>query len=145
MSRRRIVHTSARSLERCRKLGWIADKVERWVPMKGHPAGGQRKDFLGAFDIIALATDRPNGDAQGNTWYDPPLCIGIQSCSMSGRAAHLAKLSEPETAARIREWLRCWSNRAELWAWRKLKVKRGGKAVRWECEVTALPVNGGAS
>ena len=77
---KRVVLSSERTLRECRKRGWIADKVERWVPIRGHPAGGIRKDFLGAFDIIAFERG--------------PIanCIGIQSCSMSGRAAHMAKL-----------------------------------------------------
>ena len=124
---KRVVHTSARSLERCRKLGLLAGKVERWVPMPSHPGGGKRMDFLGVFDIIAftdpLATDER-------------YCVAIQSCAMSGRAAHLAKMNESHAV--ISAWNSVPGHRAELWSWRKLKVKRGGKAVRWECEVTTL-------
>ena len=136
---KRVVHTSARSLERCRKLGWIADKCERWIPMKGHPAGGQRRDLFGAFDIIALVkVPAQASDDDGAVWPSERIeCVAIQSCAMSGRAAHLAKLNAPAVASTVQMWERA-GNRAELWAWRKLKVKRGGKAVRWECEVTTL-------
>lgn len=31
-------------------------------------------------------------------------------------------------------WLQA-GNELQFWAWRKLKVKRGGKAMRWDCKV----------
>ena len=82
---------------------------------------GQTHDFLGCVDIIAIS---------------PTETLAVQSCG-SAFAAHLRKMTE-ECAHEVREWLRCPSRRLELWGWRKLKVKRGGKAMVWTPRVKEI-------
>ena len=104
-------HTS-RTLEYLRNLGMVAEVVERWVPNPSHPAGGVRKDLFGIIDIIAL------GDRPGTT--------GIQSCGQAF-AEHDRKILDSEMALK---WLNK-NNTLMLIGWRKVKLRRGGKAMRW--------------
>ena len=118
---------TARTLKALRAAGHEAEVVEKWVrfskpgndlKLTGTP--GVRRDLFGFADIVALKDGH---------------IVGIQCCSMSTRAAHLKKIrAEP----RLGTW---WGagGLCELWAWRKVKVKRGGKAVRWQCEVVTVP------
>lgn len=101
----------------------LIGKVEMFIQRPGQPFGF-RRDLFGWMDILAQGPD-------GN-WY------GVQSCAMSGRAAHVAKLNDPLIRDNIVRWMDAPTHRAELWAWRKVKVKRGGVAVRWEVERTEL-------
>jgi hypothetical protein len=116
---------TARTLAALRKAGIPAQVVERWVRFGSDPTGGLcgksgvRKDLFGCIDVIALRDHR---------------IVGIQCCAMSGRAAHLAKIA----AEPLAETWRAAGGRLEVWAWRKVKLKRGGKAVRWQVEVTTL-------
>lgn len=118
--KKKIVHSSSRTMERMRKLGFTCiGKTEKWVPMPFMPGGGKRFDLWGWCDVMA--------EHQG-LWY------GIQSCGMSDRAKHLDKLRSDDLAPNIAAWLACPFHRAEIWSWRKLVVKRGGKAVTWEVD-----------
>lgn len=72
-------------------------------------------DFLGFGDIIALM---PNG------------ITAIQACG-SDFAAHKRKILENEHAP---EWIKS-GGRLELWGWRKIKRKRGGKQMIWSPRV----------
>ena len=74
---------------------------------------GIRQDLFGFIDIIAL---RAGG------------IVGVQCCAGSGFAAHDRKIRENEMAP---EWIKSGGS-IELWAWRKVKLKRGGKAMRWK-------------
>jgi hypothetical protein len=55
---------------------------------------------------------------------------GIQCCGTSF-SAHDRKLLVDERENSI-AWLSTPGTTLELWGWRKVKVKRGGKAVRYE-------------
>lgn len=121
-----MVRASARSTAFAKRQGWTCWTTERWVPIPGMPGGGRRMDMGGWCDHVVIR----NGE-----------CVGVQSASMSGRAAHLSKMGSEPAASGIRAWLSVPGHRAELWSWRRIKVKRGGKAVRWECEVTPLGVS----
>ena len=113
-----VVFSASRSLAYARKHGWMAGKVERYIHQTK-----RRIDLFGWCDLIVL-----DGDA----------LIGVQSCGMGARAKHLDKYREDQVVlAGLRAWIATGA-RAELWAWRKRKVKRGGKAVRWSHEVTDL-------
>ena len=57
----------------------------------------------------------------------PKGICGIQSCAGSGFAAHDRKILESEYSP---EWLKAGGH-IELWAWRKIKMKRGGKQMVW--------------
>ncbi|KKN37418.1 hypothetical protein LCGC14_0763660 [marine sediment metagenome] len=119
-----------RTLARLKKDGMTCGIVEKWIqfgpnhPMRrpGFSMPGIRKDFLDIIDIIAF------NDTE--TW-------GVQSCAGSGFAAHWRKL----TVDRVEEsqgWVACPSRRLFIYAWRKLKVKRGGKAMRWEARIEEI-------
>ena len=108
-------HT-ARTLKYFRDLGYYADMVERFIP------GGQfgtRRDYAGIVDILAM---KP---------FARPICV--QSTG-TGYAAHLEKM----LTAKIRigdedrlagEIILKSGFELCLIGWRKIKVKRGGKAM----------------
>lgn len=113
-------------MNKCKQLGWLVGRAEQWVNIPGHPAGGIRRDLFGWIDIVAITAETS------------PQVIGIQACTMGDRAAHLAKMTaSDEVTEAIMRWLSAGC-RAELWAFRKLLIKRGGKAVKWECAATDL-------
>ena len=108
-----------RTLKELRKRGYRVDIVERWIPIPG--GHGRRRDLFNIIDILALSTD---------------FILGVQSCGNSF-SAHWKKLTEDE-AENTWDWLSMPYTRLEIWAWRKVKVKRGGKAVRWEPRIKAI-------
>jgi len=87
--------------------------VERWNQFAG--PHGVRQDLFGIIDIIALDPERG--------------VVGIQSCGESF-AAHERKILDERTQSSI-DWLSTPGTRFELWGWRKVKLKRGGTAMRW--------------
>ena len=98
-----------RTLALYREKGYSIEVVERWIM-----GGFVRKDYLGIIDMIAInATET----------------IGVQSCGQAW-SAHIKKITE-EGAASARLWLSCPGRRLILVGWRKLKIKRGGKAVHF--------------
>jgi len=109
---------TARTLEYLRSMGCMAAVVERWNPhVKPH---GARQDLFGFIDLLALnATET----------------LAVQATTGGHAANRVAKLTG-ECADNVRRWLACPSRSLEVWGWRKLKVKRGGKAVKWEVSRT---------
>ena len=91
--------------------------MERYNAFVG--AHGVRQDLFGIIDVIALDPQRG--------------VIGVQSCG-ADFAAHERKFFE-ERASECIDWLSTPSTRLELWGWRKVKLKRGGKAMRWQPRV----------
>ena len=81
------------------------------MPMPTVPGGGFRKDFLDIIDFICV---------------DDHQTIGVQSCGQAF-VEHKKKIYGSDNT---NIWL---SRHRELWliGWRKLKVKRGGKATKW--------------
>lgn len=105
-----------RTLKWLREDGWLADVVERWVPWPGADGvrKGNRHDAFGILDILALKPGEP--------------ILGVQCFGATGMPSHRAKVQEaPATAL----WLGA-GGRLLLVGWRKVRVKRGGKAMRWE-------------
>lgn len=102
---------TSRTLRECRARGYICDKAEKFNAYAG--PFGRREDLFNFIDIIYL--DRANG------------IVAIQSTGPSGHSQHRRKILENEFAL---EWLKC-GGKIELWSWRKLLLKRGGKARRW--------------
>jgi hypothetical protein len=99
-----------RTLKYLREQGYICDMVERFIAFpKPH---GHRKDFLGIIDIIA---------------FNDLTTIGVQSCGQDF-AAHLKKIKESEMTTL---WLNSVDRELWLIGWRKLVLRRGGKAKRW--------------
>jgi len=101
-----------------RAMGRLIEICERWQINPKVPGGGYRKDLFGFLDMIALDPDEG--------------IIGIQSCGQSF-AAHLKTMVDSEMVTpNVIKWLTSPSKpKLELWGWRKLKLKRGGKALRW--------------
>lgn len=108
-----------RTLRELRNQGRICGIVERWNQYAG--PHGIRQDLFGFIDIIALDPQRG--------------IIGVQSCGQSF-AAHLKKITE-ERADECIEWLNC-QGKVELWGWRKILLKRGGKAMRWKPRIQII-------
>ncbi len=102
-----------RTLAALKAKGCIVGNVERFQRFAGK--FGVRQDLFGFIDLIAL-------DVQGGT------TIGVQSTGTSF-SGHEHKILE-ECRALAALWLLC-GNRLQLWGWRKLKKKRGGKATYW--------------
>lgn len=102
-----------RTLAVLRDRGMEVAIVEKWNAHVG--PHGIRQDLFGIIDILAL--DGING------------IIGVQSCGQAF-SEHHKKLTE-ERAQQTIAWLSTKGCRLELWGWRKVKLKRGGKAVRW--------------
>lgn len=127
-----------RTLRELRAQGRIVEIVEKWITIRKRPidadadAGdsdsrkysvhGFRKDLFGFIDLIAL------DPSQG--------IVAIQSCGQSF-AAHLRKLLDSECTEFVIEWLKC-GGKVELWGWRKVKLHRGGKALRWQPRITRI-------
>lgn len=101
-----------RTLKECKRRGWTAQVVERWVPF-----ARRRVDLFGCIDLVALT---PNG------------ILGIQACAGSSHAARLAKANaEPRLSA--------WRDAGGLfavWSWAKRGAK--GKRKRWALREEAV-------
>ena len=109
-----------RTLKELRKRGFKVGIVERWLSFAGQ--FGKRQDLFGIIDIIAITSE---------------MTIGIQACGNSF-AEHYRKLTEEKNQESY-DWLACSYRRLEIWSWRKVKVKRGGKAMIWQpriCQIT---------
>ena len=107
------ISPTSRTLEYIRTRGWVAGIVERFLPHAGR--FGKHVDLFGFADIIALGENS---------------IIAIQSCGQAF-SAHHKKLTEDENAApNVELWLKN-GGRLLLIGWRKVLLKRGGKARRW--------------
>ena len=99
-----------RTLKYLRDQGMTVDMCERWIRNPKHPAGGFRKDMFSFADMVAV------GDG----------ITAVQSCGQAF-SAHLKGMLDNEN---VLAWLRAGGD-VSLIGWRKLKIKRGGKATRW--------------
>lgn len=102
-----------RTLRSLRQEGFIVGVVERFNPYAGK--FGITQDLFGIIDIIAIKHDA--------------IC-GIQSCGNSF-SEHNKKILANEFAP---EWLKVGGH-LELWAWRRVKLKKGSIAIRWRPRV----------
>ena len=105
-----------RTLKALRDRGLRSAIVEKWNQYAG--PHGIRQDLFGIIDVLALGSEG---------------VIGVQACGNSF-SQHFRKLTE-ERAEECIDWLKTPGTSLELWAWRKVKLKRGGKAMRWEPRV----------
>lgn len=95
-----------RSLEFCRKQGWIAGVVEKW-----NPHARIRQDLFGCIDLIVI-DDLEQGP------------LAVQATSGTGHAARRKKsVAEP----RLKLWLEAPA-RFEIWSWSK-RGPRGKRKV----------------
>jgi len=102
-----------RTIRELKSLGRRCGIVERFNAYVG--PHGVRQDLFGIIDIIALDPERG--------------VVGIQSCGQNF-AEHVRKFTD-ERHQECVDWLSTPGAKLELWGWRKVKVKRGGKAERW--------------
>jgi len=109
-----------RTLRALRDRGLVCAIVEKFNQYAGQ--FGRREDLFGIIDIIALDPERG--------------VIGIQACG-SDFAGHKRKILE-EKYQETSDWLNTPGTSLELWSWRKLKVKRGGKAMVWKPRVEVI-------
>ena len=110
-----------RTIKALKDIGRICGIVERFNAHVG--PHGIRQDLFGFIDIIAI---------------DPDCgIVAVQSCGQDW-TGHVRKIKEERNEAAY-EWLR--HARAELWAWRKVKLKRGGKATRWKPRIGIIRID----
>jgi len=113
-----------RTIRALKNQGVICAVVEKWNPHVG--PHGIRQDLFGIIDVLAL---------------DPESGVrGIQCCAGSGFTKHWTKLTVDNAQASY-DWLSTPGTSLEIWAWRKLKVKRGGKAMVWQPRIKAVTLS----
>ena len=112
-----------RTMRHLRLQGCICAVVEKWNAYAG--PFGIRQDLFGIADILCLDPERG--------------FVGIQACSQSS-ASHLRKMKEERTQECI-DWLTTPGGVLEVWCWRKVKVIKGGKAMRWSPKITAITLD----
>jgi len=111
-----------RTLKAMREQGRLVANVEKFNRFGG--THGIRIDAFGWIDLLVI--DPADG------------IIGVQSCGQD-YAGHVRKITEERNEA-VYEWLK--HARAELWGWRKIKLKRGGKAMRWRPRIGDIVLDG---
>lgn len=121
MAVKKKIRPTSRTYAECRARGIVCDRVEFWNQYAGK--FGLREDLFGFLDIIAL------DPARG--------IVGIQACGPGEFAAHKRKILANEHAPL---WLKC-SGKIEIWCWRKLLKKRGGKARYWSPRIEEITID----
>lgn len=111
-----------RTLRAMREQGRLCGIVERFNAHVG--PYGIRQDLFGFIDIIAI--DPVHG------------IVAVQSCGQSF-GDHVKKLKEERNEA-VFEW--CKHAHCELWGWRKVKLHRGGKVMRWAPRIADITIYG---
>jgi hypothetical protein len=109
-----------RTLRALREQGLVCAIVEKWNPYGG--PHGIRQDLFGIIDVLALDPQRG--------------VVGVQSTG-NDFAGHLRKLTEKKPQECL-DWLSTPGTTLELWAWRKVKARRGGKQLIWQPRVRVL-------
>ena len=110
----------SRTMNWLRKRGSTCAVVEKWNQFAGKH--GVRNDLFGIIDVLSLEPGRG--------------ILGIQCGPGGGHMQHKRKIVEEKTAETI-EWLEC-GGLLEIWSWRKVKIKKGGKALRWEPRIEEI-------
>lgn len=109
-----------RTMRELRNQGRKCAIVEKFNTFVGKY--GIRQDLFGIIDIIALDPQRG--------------VIGVQSCGQDF-SGHWKKITIEHNQDAY-DWLTTPGAKLELWGWRKIKVKRGGKAMRWEPRIKEI-------
>ncbi len=105
----------------CQTLA-ITERWNQWAKV--------RQDLFGFIDVLALV----EAPFRGNASYHETWAIQTTTTNIAERIAKI-KANPHYKNCLDANW------RILVWGWRKLKVKRGGKAVRWtlrEEEITFL-------
>jgi hypothetical protein len=105
---------TARSLAYAREQGWLVGVTEHW-----NPHARIRQDLFGFIDVVVI-----DGDVRAGG------ILAVQATTGSNASKRVQKILDTPDAE---TWLRA-GLRIEVWSWRKLKVKRGGIAYRWELD-----------
>jgi len=103
-----------RTLKLLRDEGYLAQVVERWCSFTK-----RRHDLFGIIDVLAIK--------EGET-------LAVQTTSGSGVSARMKKMLDSDTLEPIMKagW------KVHVHGWRKVKVKRGGKAMRWAVRIVDM-------
>jgi len=115
----RISYTS-KTLQYLKNQGVLVGVVERWNQYVG--VHGIRQDLFGFIDIIAA--------------YPGRGIVAVQCTGPNGHSQHKKKILDECTDNAI-EWLKS-GGEIELWSWRKLLTKRGGKQRRWQPRIEQI-------
>lgn len=108
-------HTQ-RAIKLLKENGYYPGNTERWIPIPSLPGGGKRKDLYGFIDMEGL----------GNKYY-----IGLQVCGQAFSEHHKKITEDNELTRLLEKYIRFQSHKFYLIGYRKVKLKRGGKAMRW--------------
>ena len=113
--------STQRTLRVLRERGLVCAIVEKWNRFAG--PFGCRQDLFGIIDVLGL-------DPQKGV-------IGAQCCVGATFRQHYEKITK-ERYEETKAWLSTPGCSLEIWAWRKIKLERGGKAMRWEPKVRQI-------
>ncbi len=108
-----------RTMRHLREQGarvWIVEHYNPYVGMHG-----VRVDLFNIIDILAL---------------DPSGVLGIQACGADFKK-HYEKLTIEHCQESL-DWLKTPGTKLFIYSWRKLKLKRGGIAMRWAARVVEI-------
>jgi hypothetical protein len=119
------ISPTQRTLQYLRDEGYNSWIVERYIRAPHLPGGGKRIDLFNIGDLISI---KP-----GEIWL-------IQSTGQAF-SEHHHKLFE-EKRQEVVNWLEA-GGLFLLIGWRKLKVKRGGKAMRWRPRIREYKLESG--
>jgi len=109
-----------RTLRALRQQGRICDIAEKFN-IHARPFG-KRFDLFGFIDVVVLDPQRGIG--------------GIQSTGQAFKQ-HIDKLLDGDCTELVIEWLKS-GGFVEAWGWRKIKLRRGGKALRWRPRIKQI-------
>lgn len=108
---------TSRTLAMLRADGWLVEVVERW-----NPHARVRHDLFNVADILAVRGRET---------------LAVQVTAGSGVSARVRKLN----ASTALPLLAAAGWRVEVHGWRRVKVKRGGRATRWACRIVNMADN----
>ena len=110
----RPMSPTQRTLVALRAEGWTAEVVERW-----NPHARVRHDLFNIVDILAVRGTQT---------------LAVQTTAGSGVSPRIIKLRASSTLPLLlgAGW------RIEVHGWRRVKVRRSGKAIRWACRVVDM-------
>jgi len=121
--------STQRTMKELRARGCKCQVVEKWNSFAKKKDGtgppGIRQDLFGIVDILVLEPGRG--------------FLGVQCCAGSGFKRHWDKLTV-ERAQDSLDWLTTPGGFLQIWAWRKVKAQRGGKAMIWQPRIQDVTV-----
>jgi len=139
MPLRKGLSYNQRTMRALREQGRIFDKAEKWNQFGGPKINGKqigaRQDLFGFIDYIVLDPEKG--------------FVAIQSTGPSGLSQHRKAILENPYAY---DWLKTgwckgltekpfFKSAIEIWSWRKLLVKRGGKLRRWVPRIETITID----